>query len=96
MKNKKGLNIWIKIAITVILLAIIALSAVLIWYNSSISAKQAEYKKIDITIEMGSGPASIAKTLADAGIIKNELAFRIYVKLNKISGFQARKLFFIT
>lgn len=89
MENKKGLNIWIKIIIGLVILTIITVVSVLIWYNSNISAKSKEYQKIGITIEMGSGTSSIAKTLADAGIIKNEFAFRIYVKLNKISGFQA-------
>lgn len=89
MENKKGLNIWIKIIIGLVILAVIAISTILIWYNSSISAIGEEYKKIDVTIEMGSGVSSIAKTLKDAGVIKSELAFRIYVKLNKISGFQA-------
>ena len=89
MKNKKGLNIWLKIMIVFVVLVISTISAILIWYNSNISAKQVEYKKIDITIEMGSGASSIAKSLKESGLIKSELAFRIYVKLNNISGFQA-------
>lgn len=89
MEKKKGLNIWIKIIIAFAVLAIIAVAAVFIWYNSNISAITDEYKKVDITIEMGSGPSTIAKVLKDAGLIKNELAFRIYVKLNNVSGFQA-------
>ena len=89
MEKIKSLNIWIKIIIVLVILAVIAVSTVCIWYNSSINAKSKEYKRIDITIEMGSSTNSIAKTLADAGIIKSELAFRIYVKLNNISGFQA-------
>lgn len=89
METKKRLNIWIKIVIILVALAITAISTVLIWYNSSISAKSQDYKKIDVTIEMGSGASNIAKILKEAGVIKNELAFRIYVKLNNISGFQA-------
>jgi len=89
LEKIKELNIWVKIVLVLVILVIIAISTVIIWYNSNISALSNEYKKVDITIKMGSGASIIAKTLKDAGIIKNGLAFRIYVKLNKISGFQA-------
>lgn len=89
MEKKKGLNIFIKIIIVLVVLVLIAVACVGSWYTSNISAITDEYKKIDITIEMGSGPTTIAKVLKDAGLIKNELAFRIYVKLNNVSGFQA-------
>lgn len=85
----KGLNIWIKILFILVVLAVILVASIFAWYNSNISALTNEYRKIDVTIEMGSGTSSIAKILKESGIIKNELAFRIYVKLNKISGFQA-------
>lgn len=43
----------------------------------------------EITIPMGSGTSQIATILKENNLIKNELAFKIYVKINKISDFQA-------
>lgn len=45
--------------------------------------------EIKIEIPMGSGSSQIAKILKDNNIIRSELAFKVYVKLNKISNFQA-------
>lgn len=41
----------------------------------------------EIVITGGSGAIRIAKILKDNNLIRNELAFRIYVKINKISNF---------
>ena len=43
----------------------------------------------EVTIPMGSGSLEIAKILKENNLIKNELAFRIYVKINNISNFKA-------
>ena len=45
--------------------------------------------EIKIEIPMGSGSSQIAEILKDNNIIRSELAFKVYVKLNKISNFQA-------
>lgn len=50
-------------------------------------SKNIEEKEIEIP--MGSGSIEIARILKNNNIIKNELAFRVYVKLNKISNFKA-------
>lgn len=50
-------------------------------------SKNIEEKEIEIP--MGSGSVEIAKILKENNLIKNELAFRIYVKINKISNFKA-------
>ena len=43
----------------------------------------------EIEIPMGSGSKEIAKILKENNLIKNELVFRVYVKINKISNFKA-------
>lgn len=50
-------------------------------------SKSIEEKKIEIP--MGSGSSEIAKILKENNLIKNELAFRIYVKIHEISNFKA-------
>jgi len=62
----------------------------LIWYFSSISpASKKNQEEIEITIPLGSTSGEIAKILKDNNIIKSKTAFKIYVKLNKVSDFQA-------
>jgi len=48
-----------------------------------------EMEEKEIIIPMGSGTSQIATILKENNLIKNEIAFKIYVKLNKISNFQA-------
>ncbi len=80
----------------VIILSIIAAIIIIVigsafaWYNISLSpVNKDEITSYNIEIPMGSGSSTIAKKLKNEGLIKNELAFKIYVKLNKISNFQA-------
>lgn len=50
-------------------------------------SKNIEEKEVEIPL--GSGTAQIARILKDNNIIRSELIFKIYVKNNKISNFQA-------
>ena len=77
------------ILIALVILVVIAAAVPLIWYTNAIGPMSDEAKDINVTIEMGSGSSTIAKTLMDAGVISSDVAFKIYVKLNNISGFQA-------
>ncbi|MBQ6992246.1 MAG: endolytic transglycosylase MltG [Clostridia bacterium] len=77
-----------KIRAILILLLIIIIGIVL-WYFISISPKSSNIKENEVTIPIGTGTSGIAKILKENNIIKSETAFKIYVKLNKVSGFQA-------
>ena len=50
-------------------------------------SKQIEEKEVQIPL--GSGSSQIAKILKENNLIKSELFFKIYVKINKITDFQA-------
>ena len=76
----------IKIIIGVILLLLITTMGTYKVLTMPVSSN-IEEKKIEIP--MGSGTAEIADILKENDIIKSELAFRIYVKINDISNFQA-------
>lgn len=84
--NKKKLILAIIIVILLIILIPI------IWYNTSIAPvnKNSE-EKISIEIPIGSSSENIAQILKDNNLIKSKLAFKVYVKLNKVSDFQAGK-----
>ncbi len=91
--KKDKLNKIIIIGIAVItVLIIIALS----WYLISIKSVKRMKKNskeaaesIEITIPLGTGKSEIADLLEENKLIKSKLAFKIYVKLNKVSNFQA-------
>ena len=76
------------ILVIIVLLVIVALSAV-IWYNTSISPVGTDEIIHVIEIQMGSNSTTIAEQLKKEGLIKSNLAFKMYVKLNNISNFQA-------
>ena len=51
-------------------------------YKSLIKAPNSDNKKISITINAGDNYSNIATTLKEKGLIKNELAYKVYIKLN--------------
>ncbi|PXW91590.1 UPF0755 protein [Streptohalobacillus salinus] len=46
-------------------------------------------EQISIEIPLGSSSANIAEILEENGIINNSLMYRIYIKVNNVTGFQA-------
>lgn len=79
-----------KVILVILVLVIIALMSIGMWYRTNIGpVDKNDTNTYEVSIEMGSGSATIAKKLEDAGVIKSALAFKIYVKLNKVSNFQA-------
>ena len=61
-----------------------------VWYFVSISpANKKSDEEIEVTIPLGSGASKIAEILKDNKIIKSKTAFKLYVKINHVSDFQA-------
>lgn len=75
-----------KIIIAVILVLLIAIGAT---YKVLTMPVSNNIEEKEIEIPMGSGSAEIASILKENNIIKSKTVFRIYVKLNNISNFQA-------
>lgn len=83
------------IILGVIAFLLLALIISLIWYFVSISAvDKSNNNEIEITIPLGSSSNNIAKILKDKQIIRNEMSFRIYVKMNNITDFKAGTYYF--
>ena len=89
LNNTKKLNKKSKIIILVVAILILLCIIPIIWYNTSLGAVSKESTKVEIEIPIGSGSSAIGSILKENGLIKNELAFKIYVKLNNVSGLQA-------
>lgn len=79
----------IKIIIGIIFALIMIAVLVVSWYYSSLSGTGTEEEKVTVEIPLGSGGNEIANILKENDIIKNVLAFKIYLKLNQITLFQA-------
>lgn len=86
--NKLGKKNLIIFGVIAVILLVLIISS--IWYFASISPvnKKSE-DEIELTIPLGSGTSKIAEVLKENKVIKSKLAFKIYVKMNNISDFQA-------
>ena len=78
-----------KILLIFIFLIIILAISVVLWYNMSLSGTGTSDEGVSLEIPLGSGSSTIAKLLKENDLIKSEAAFKLYVKLNNVSNFQA-------
>ena len=85
---KKKNKILIPILIVLFIIIIIAVSAV-IYYNVSLKSVSNKSEEIVIEIKKGWSNSEIAEQLKEKGLINNAFTFKIYTKLNKVSGMQA-------
>lgn len=88
MKNKK-------IIVIVIIVAVIIFASVfgaVIWYNQNIKAVDSQSSETkQIQIEQGMSTLKIIKKLKEEDLIKNELATKMFIKLNNVNKLQAGK-----
>jgi len=86
--NKLGKKNLVIIGVAGILLLILIIS--LIWYFVSIApVGKKNQNEIEVTIPLGSSSSQIADILKENKVIKSKVAFKIYVRINKVSDFQA-------
>ena len=88
MSNLKENKIFLSIIGIVAVIILIVIGCVL-WYFTSISPVSKNEEEIEVKIPMGSSVSNIANILKENNLIKNKTAFKLYVKLNKVSDFQA-------
>ncbi len=60
-----------------------------IFYNSNLSAVSKNSSEVDFEVDSGSTYYTITPKLKQMGLIKNELCFRIYIKLNNVKKLEA-------
>lgn len=79
-----------KYKIVVIILSILLASIFLVgfFYNYQVSAMSRDSEKVVVEIKEGS-ISSIGETLYDNGLIRSNLIFKIYVKLNNVNSLKA-------
>lgn len=84
LKNKMAL-----IIIGVISIIVLTIIGCIVWYFTSISSVSKNEQAIKVEIPLGSTVSDIASVLKDNKLINNRTSFKLYVKLNKVSDFQA-------
>lgn len=73
--------------IIILVIAVIAIASM--WYIFSLKPVSKNIAEKEVTVPMGSSTKQIADILKENKLIKNKLAFRVYVKLNNVSDFKA-------
>lgn len=82
--KKRILFFVLFIVISIILLCVL-------FYNNGLTAVSSDSDEIEFVVEEGSTYYSVINKLKDSNLIKNELCFKIYLKLNNKSQIQAGK-----
>lgn len=84
MRKKKMI---VKVVI-ILLVILLILGGGILWYTNSIKSVNKK-EIIEVTIPLGTGKNEIADILKQNNLIKSKLAFKIYIKLNNVTDFQA-------
>lgn len=87
-KGGSGFGKFILVLFILIIIVLLGLGA---WYFISLSGTGTSEEEVSFEIGLGSGTDKIATILKENDVIRSKEAFKIYVKLNKVSNFQAGK-----
>jgi conserved hypothetical protein, YceG family len=87
MKNKKSF-------MTIGIVILIVLIGSFVFYYNGISATSSQDEEVIVHIEEGSHASIILDELDDAGLVKNKLCGKIYLKLNHFSHLEANTYVF--
>jgi hypothetical protein len=82
---KKKLKLKKSVKITIVIILLLLLSPIIL-YNFLLSKPSNDSNTIMFDVEAGSSVYSIGTKLKKEGLIRSELAYKIYVKLNNIDG----------
>lgn len=85
--NRRGPKIALLTALSVLAVAIGVALAGWIWYNQQISSVVDESaSSVRVTIESGTTPDQIARSLQDEGVITSQLAFLLYTRFSGVQN----------
>ena len=72
----------LKVLLILVVIGVLACIGLVVTYFTMIKAPNSNNETVSIVINQGDNYSSIAKLLKDNNLIKNELAYKIYIKLN--------------
>jgi UPF0755 protein len=82
----KFIRIFLIFMGVVIVVLLVASASAYFWWNTQTAAPSVSDVKKSVIITKGSSGETIGRKLHEAGVIKNELAFKIYLRVNNLSG----------
>lgn len=88
-KKKRRLRRWMIILITVMVFLTAVFVALFKWYEMQLKPVSSDSNKVSVTVEDGSSVSTVANTLASKNLIRNRLAFEVYVRLNNKNSIKA-------
>ena len=88
-KKKRRLRRWMIILITVMVFLTVVFAALFKWYEMQLKPVSSDNNKVSVTVEDGSSVSTVANTLASKNLIRNRLAFEVYVRLNNKNSIKA-------
>lgn len=83
-----------KIIRNVVIIILILILITLVGFKLMFSRVSSNSEEREITIPLGTGTSGIADILKENNIIRSKMGFKIYVKVNKVSNFQAGTYYF--
>ena len=78
-----------KILLIPLVLIIIIILGIVLFYNLGLKAVSSDKTEVEFVVEEGSTYYSVIKKLKQENLIKNELCFKVYIKLNNKNNIQA-------
>lgn len=81
---KKLLSVFL----VLVLLAVAAAGFVFFDYTGDVKGGKGDSEKVTVSVAKGSGANAVAGVLAENGIVKNEIYFKLYAKQNPIDNLQ--------
>ena len=80
--------------LSILFVIVVIIAGAFFFYSSSISSVSSSDEEVIVTIEKGHGSSQILNTLNEAGLVKNELCAKIFLKLNKYEHLQSNTYIF--
>lgn len=81
---KKLLSVFL----VLLLLSVAAVGYLFIDYSGDVKGGKGSSEKITVSVAKGSGANAVAGVLAEKGIVKNEIYFKLYAKQNPVNNLQ--------
>ncbi len=88
-KKKKKLKPWLKVLIMILTFLIIIIVLMFALYDYMLQPVSTKSEKVEFTIEEGDSVYGVGSKLESEGLIRSYFAYKIYVKLNKVTGYKA-------
>lgn len=78
-----------KVLLSIVIVIVLLLFSLIVFYNINLKSVSSKSSEVEFTVESGSTYYKTIKDLKKAGLIRNELCFKIYIKLNNPKNVEA-------